>query len=1334
MKTLIQNFVFLFLGFCITAGAMEEELETSDSSCVDLKFFSKESEIQWTPNINPPPPAGIYQIELAVNQLYPLDKIYDVRLYLLLPPQLIFVNESARINGVVAPSANAKGFLVISANQLPSREVNRFEINAFINETNPFPEIKYVLLAKTKNGKTITPLKCGAAQKLRTKVLEHYLSSTTRLPKNKIEDPLSIKTIGEEVSHYGIIYPRQESSITPSDITQIEIAVPNNAHYDLKINDNLIDPSQVTTKHHNQQKNVKVLSFHEVELLDKENQITLTVHDDIVDHRKITVQEQELNDNLIDKSHVNALTKKDNFGFLFPEQQAIITSSNSTKLEIAIPKGASFQLLVNEESVEPKKLAYSADNRTGTKTTLTYLGVQLADGFNHLILITEDEIISERVITVTNEIRRLSYQIYPDKPPADGKTPAYVVIRLLDENGQPIKQNAYLNVFSEDGEIFDPEENQFHSFPDGGLNVPAYAGKATFKLSPSSNSEKRRVTVVYEDILIDFDVRFYPEKRPWIIVGGAEGIVSFSDTKRSNDALVKFPADHSEEGTNVNIGAGIFAKGSVGDYTVTAMYDSDRSIEEGTLLEQNTPSTEEGEFYPVYGDDSEQYFETKTQRNAYVKVEKDLSYAIHGDFQTDYSDDLQYNVYRRTLHGQQVNIEKENDYRINAIFSENSQDIIKEEQKGRGISGPYFFRNGTPIEFSERILIEVRDRLHPDIIISQTEKRRFTDYTVNYSDGWVLFHEPVHEFDSAFNPIFIIMIYESERDGKEEPIWGTRLEKTVFNHLTLGGTYVLEEHFIRDKKLAGIDLIYDNGERTKFIAEYAETEAFQSNTLLDTDGDALRLEWNYTHPEFRTRGWYTDVDGGFQNPSATNALTGHETFGLELGYDFLQNSTLSAEAYSEKSDFRETKVVGGEFTHRMRIFDITAGLRWKEEDNNLQVIDDVQGIIGANFYPFEKLRLNVRHEQSFGSDETDQFPDRTVLGGAYRLTKYTSFNVQHEIRRQRQRDSALTVFGMDSEIEVMPNTTAYMKYSIDDSISDFRSQSHLGLDHRWLVREDFTVDFGGENVQTLDGDSTGDHFAIHSGFQYVPLGEKYRLTGQYETRLGRDRERRDDHVVRLGGTLKLRQSTTFFLRERFLESERMQNDLLFGLAYRPVYNDRWNHLFKLRNKWERDELRVETMKFLGSWHANFQYDEDITLMGEYAWKYQETEDNFNAFTYLVRGRFLWDITDRIDANAHVGVMHQTNTNNITFVWGPELGYKIFRNLWLSGGYNFSGFHDYDFEDAEYWNKGFYLKLRFKFDESILEIFKPENEGSGEELMYDGDDAPGKLTWEQGNLP
>ena len=52
-------------------------------------------------------------------------------------------------------------------------------------------------------------------------------------------------------------------------------------------------------------------------------------------------------------------------------------------------------------------------------------------------------------------------------------------------------------------------------------------------------------------------------------------------------------------------------------------------------------------------------------------------------------------------------------------------------------------------------------------------------------------------------------------------------------------------------------------------------------------------------------------------------------------------------------------------------------------------------------------------------------------------------------------------------------------------------------------------------------------------------------------------------------------------------------------------------------------------------------------------------------------------------------------------FGAEVGYLVTSNLWLSAGYNWAGFRDYDLAGSEYTSRGAYLRLRFKFDERLF---------------------------------
>ena len=55
--------------------------------------------------------------------------------------------------------------------------------------------------------------------------------------------------------------------------------------------------------------------------------------------------------------------------------------------------------------------------------------------------------------------------------------------------------------------------------------------------------------------------------------------------------------------------------------------------------------------------------------------------------------------------------------------------------------------------------------------------------------------------------------------------------------------------------------------------------------------------------------------------------------------------------------------------------------------------------------------------------------------------------------------------------------------------------------------------------------------------------------------------------------------------------------------------------------------------------------------------------------------------------------------------GVEIGYAIATNLWVSAGYNFLGFRDDELSGADYTAKGGFIRMRYKFDEALLEAGK-----------------------------
>ena len=83
------------------------------------------------------------------------------------------------------------------------------------------------------------------------------------------------------------------------------------------------------------------------------------------------------------------------------------------------------------------------------------------------------------------------------------------------------------------------------------------------------------------------------------------------------------------------------------------------------------------------------------------------------------------------------------------------------------------------------------------------------------------------------------------------------------------------------------------------------------------------------------------------------------------------------------------------------------------------------------------------------------------------------------------------------------------------------------------------------------------------------------------------------------------------------------------------------------------------------------------------------------------GRVVYDVTENWDLGV-LAAAQLGQSGAKQYAAGAEVGYLLQQNLWLSAGLNVSGFKgDNDLTGYEYVQRGFYLRLRFKFDETLF---------------------------------
>ena len=177
-----------------------------------------------------------------------------------------------------------------------------------------------------------------------------------------------------------------------------------------------------------------------------------------------------------------------------------------------------------------------------------------------------------------------------------------------------------------------------------------------------------------------------------------------------------------------------------------------------------------------------------------------------------------------------------------------------------------------------------------------------------------------------------------------------------------------------------------------------------------------------------------------------------------------------------------------------------------------------------------------------------------------------------------------------------------------------------------------------------------------------------------------------------------------FDTERANGSENRRSELEFSLARRPV-ESQWIILDKAKLSEEKDSsggVSTRTRKLVNNLNANYRPDLRNQVSINHGVKY--VIDHFDGAEYDGLTQFL-AVEYRHDLNKEwdLGVQSAARVSSVgdsgLYSAGVSVGHSLVKNVWLSVGYNFSGFRDDDFSGADYTAQGIYLKCRAKFDQN-----------------------------------
>jgi hypothetical protein len=1015
-------------------------------------------------------------------------------------------------------------------------------------------------------------------------------------------------------------------------------------------------------------------------------------------------------------------------GWVLPTADAV-PAIPSIKVAIQHLPEQRVDLQINGAAVGSLNFDGAKANAAKTVALSRWRGVALRDGENELVAVVRD--------AGDREVQRLTRSIHysggaaraelvreASTLVADGRTRPTIALRMVDAAGKPARPGT-LGAYRVDPpyrswwEVESLDDNKLVAI---GEREPTFTvdadGLARLELEPTTQAGTAILRLRFNERRTqEIRVWLEPQARDWILVGLAEGSAAHRTIKDN----MRSAADAGlEEGYAYDDRIAFFAKGAIkGEFLLTAAYDSAREheVEKDRLLDVIEPDR----FYTLYGDATEQRFEAATTRKLFVKLERRQFAALFGDFETGLTV-TELSRYSRTFTGFKSDYAGER-FGYTAFAAESDQGYVKDELQGDGTSGLYRLSRRPLIINSDQIRIEVRDRFRSEVVVESRELTRFIDYSIDYLSGTVFFKQPVPSRDQNFNPVYIIAEYEVLNGGEAQLTAGGRAAvKLADERLEIGASFLQEGAAAGDARLGGADLRWRIGAGTELRAEAAQSRA---DDPTKEDANAYLTELTHLTDKVDARVYVREQEDDFGVGQQLSTETATRKLGADGRYRLTDSLALEGETYRQEmlTTGAERTLASAEVRQEADDYSLGVGAR-HVADNGLPNgdVESQHAFVNGSVDLFKDL-ITLRASQDLalgGKNGSVDFPARSLVGLDYNWRADTTFYAEYEHAEGEALETDMTRLG----VRTTPWERAKLQSSMSQQATEFgpRVFANVGLTQGWQVNERWTLDAGVDQSRTVSGPQAapfnanaplasgslaGDFLATFLGAAY--RSELWTLTSRIESRTADEEDR---CVVSAGLYREPVSGHAFSLAVQWFDSrleagtDAMVGDVQLAWAYRPVASD-WIVLDRLDLKHESrtDELGdFESARIVNNLNSNWQLDGRTQLGLQLGARYVRSTfdgDRYSGLSTLYGADMRRDLSERFDVGVHGSMLNSMSADVSEQSVGVDLGVTVARNVWISIGYNFTGFRDDDFEASRYTAQGPFIKFRMKADQDAF---------------------------------
>ncbi len=942
---------------------------------------------------------------------------------------------------------------------------------------------------------------------------------------------------------------------------------------------------------------------------------------------------------------------------------------------------------------------------------------------------------------------------------ADGTTAPVIALRLTDRTGRPVHAGIAGSFRLDEPyrSVSAAEARQRQALGGFGTAEATWVtagddGLALIELEPTLVSGPFRLQLSFTDGTVqrsqEVEGWISPGDQPWTLVGLAETAIGSRELAEVMERGEDFSSD-----LGGNARMAFYAKGRVlGAHLLTLAYDSARQRDDQPLMGAIDPST----YYTVYADASQRAFDAQSRENLYLRIESQSFQAIYGDFVTGFSS-TELGLYQRTATGVKVEarLGGRNEVEAQAFAARMATRFRRDELQGSGLAGPYPLVTRAIVPGSERLAIEVRDRLRPEVVLSRRELVNFTDYSVDLLTGSVTLSQPLAGRDAALNPQFLVAEYEV--DDLANANWNAGLRaswSSTDGDLRIGASALSDQSDGARTTLGAADLRWQIDEQTELTAEVGLSGRAGEATATAMVAQVRRHGENHD-----LVGYVRRMDANFGTGQQALADRGRQRIGVDGRLDLAEGLSATAslwveEALDEDSGRRAAEL---RLARRTAANDTFVGIAHLD-DRRADASGGSSTVLeaGATQRLFgNRLELSAGSSLPLAGKEAIDLPARHRLGVRLAVTSSVRALAQMEWASSSLGDSRSLQAGF--EVSALPGnrlTTTLGRQQLNGPVEadTGRTFAAFNLGQSLPLGERLTLDLLIDGNRTLAGGiaasdpavpghpvTSGGHLGegglLGEDYTAYSLGATWRAgpwsaRGRTEIRRGElaDRQALSLAVIRQLGDGKVLGGGLSLSRARSDNGQQGVDlaDATLSLAWRPVGSP-LALLSRLELRSDRvtgavagqagpvgpSALEVDgdalSRRVLFSTSANISPGpregrgrHELGLFVAVRQDIDQVEEIDLSGTTLLAGiDWRLGISEKVELGGRATARANVSDGTRQIAVGPELTYAPVEGVLVSIGYNFTGFRDPDFTASRLTARGVFASIRLMFDQDSL---------------------------------